>query len=32
MPGSGVPGDIVSDGESKPREHLHLEQPDVTQS
>lgn len=32
MPGSGVPNDIVHDGESRPREYFHLEQPTVTQS
>jgi heme-degrading monooxygenase HmoA len=32
MPGSGVPNDIVHDGESRPREYFHLEQPAVTES
>jgi hypothetical protein len=32
MPGSGRLGDIVHDGESRPREYFHLEQPAVTQS
>jgi Antibiotic biosynthesis monooxygenase len=27
MPGSGVPNDIVHDGERRPREYLHLVQP-----
>lgn len=32
MPGSGVPNDIVHDGESRPREYFHLEQPEATES
>jgi heme-degrading monooxygenase HmoA len=27
MPGSGVPGDAVHEGESRPREYVHLDQP-----
>ena len=27
MPGSGIPNDTVHDGESRPREYLHLSQP-----
>jgi len=26
MPGSGVPSDIIHDGERRPREYFHLEQ------
>jgi hypothetical protein len=27
MPGSGVPNDIIHDGERRPREYFHLTQP-----
>jgi heme-degrading monooxygenase HmoA len=27
MPGSGVPGDVVHQGERRPREYFHLEEP-----
>jgi heme-degrading monooxygenase HmoA len=27
MPGSGIPNDTVHDGETRPREYLHLSQP-----
>ena len=32
MSGSGIPNDTVHDGERRPRDYFHLEQPDVTES
>ena len=30
MPGSGVPSDVVHDGERRPREYFHLTQPTIS--